>query len=254
MAKVFRDTRLLFAANLRTTLRNPVWVIVGLFQPICYLLLFAPLLANLAGVPGFPKGGAYSVFTPGLLIMMAIFSVSFAGFGLIAGLRAGVVERLRVTPVNRFALVLGLVARDVAVLLVQGALLLGLACALGLRPDLVGALLALALLVLVGLTMASASYGLALALKDENALASTVNLFALPLLLLSGITLPLSLAPEVLRRIAQANPFAYAVDAARALMRGNLSDVAVAQAFVIFGVLAVLALVWATRAMRQATI
>jgi ABC-2 type transport system permease protein len=111
-----------------------------------------------------------------------------------------------------------------------------------------------ALLVLVGLTMASASYGLALALKDENALASTVNLFALPLLLLSGITLPLSLAPEVLRRIAQANPFAYAVDAARTLMRGNLSDVAVAQAFVIFGALAVLALVWATRAMRQAII
>src|SRR5260370_37419382 len=98
MAKVFRDTRLLFAANLRTTLRNPVWVIVGLFQPICYLLLFAPLRANLAGVPGFPKGGAYTVFTPGLLIMMATFSVSFAGFGLIAGLRTAVVVRVHGTP------------------------------------------------------------------------------------------------------------------------------------------------------------
>src|SRR5262245_29829233 len=99
MSGLLRDTRLLFAANLRTTLRNPVWVIVGLFQPICYLLLFAPLLNSLAGVSGFPGGGALTVFTPGLLVMTALFSVSFAGFGVIAALRAGVIERLRVTPV-----------------------------------------------------------------------------------------------------------------------------------------------------------
>jgi ABC-2 type transport system permease protein len=80
-----------------------------------------------------------------------------------------------------------------------------------------------------------------------------VNLFALPLLLLSGVMLPLSLAPEVLRNIAKANPFAYAVDGARAMINGQLSNAAVAQALIIFGVLAVLALTWATRSMRKAT-
>lgn len=252
MTKLLRDTWLLFVANMRTTLRTPVWVIVGLFQPICFLLLFAPLLGSLGGIAGFTRGGAYNAFTPGLLIMTAIYSVSFAGFSLITNLRAGVVERLRVTPVSRLALLLGLVARDVLVLLVQSSLLVGLALVMGLRPDPAGLLLILPLVILIGLLMASCSYGLALATKDENALASTVNLFAMPLLLLSGIFLPLALAPDILQKIARLNPFSYAVDASRALVNGNPGDVSVLQAFVIFAVLTALSLVWATRSMRQA--
>lgn len=253
MARLIRDTRLLFVAHVLRTLRMPVWLIVGLFQPVCYILLFAPLLKNLAGAPGFPRDGAYNVFTPGLLILMALFGAAFAGMGIIQDLRSGVIERLRVTPVNRLALVLGMVLRDTLTLLIQGSLLIVVALLLGMTPDWRGVALALLLLVVIGVTMASASYGMALALKEENALASTVNLFALPLLLLSGVMLPLSLAPEVLRNIAKANPFAYAVDGARAMVNGHLGDAAVAQALVIFGVLAVLALVWATRSMRQAT-
>jgi ABC-2 type transport system permease protein len=253
MARLIRDTRLLFVAHVLRTLRMPVWLIVGLFQPICYILLFAPLLKNLTGVPGFPRGGVYNVFTPGLLILMALFGAAFAGFGVLQDLRGGVIERLRVTPVNRLALVLGMVLRDALSLLVQSALLIGVALLLGMKPDWGGVALALLLFVLIGVTMASASYGLALAVKDENALASTVNLFALPLMLLSGVMLPLSLAPEVLRNIAKANPFAYAVDGTRAMINGQFSNAAVAQALIIFGALAVLALTWATNSMRKAT-
>jgi ABC-2 type transport system permease protein len=61
----------------------------------------------------------------------------------------------------------------------------------------------------------------------------------MPLLLLSGVFLPLTLAPGVLQKIAGLNPFAYAVDASWALINGNPGDVAV------------LSLVWATRSMRR---
>src|SRR5512146_1540345 len=229
MPRLLRDIWLMFRSQLRVSLRNPVWLFIGLFQPICYMLLFAPLLKNLVGVPGFPRGGAYNVFTPGLMMMMAIFGTGFAGFNLIERLRSGVIERLRVTPINRLALLLGIVAVDLLNLLVQTALLVGVALLLG-------------LLLIGGLMMASCSYALALLVKDQGALAATINLFVLPLLLLSGIMLPLSLAPEILRNIAKANPFAYAVDAARALVAGHPGDVTVVQAFVILGVLAVLAL------------
>lgn len=252
MTRLLRDTRLLFVAQLRRTLRNPVWLIIGLFQPIAYILLFAPLLKNLVGVPGFPSGGAYNVFTPGLLILMALFGVAFAGFNVVADLRAGVVERMRVTPVNRLALLLGMVLRDMLTLIVQCVLLIGVALLLGLAPDWGGLGLALLLIGLIGLTLSACSYALALTLKDESALAAMVNLFALPLLLLSGIMLPLTLAPDLLRNIAKGNPFAYATDAARALVAGHPSDLAVAQSFVIFGALALLALIWATRTLRQA--
>src|SRR5579883_2470195 len=229
MPRLLRDSWLMFGSQFRVSMRNSVWLFIGLFQPICYMLLFAPLLKNLANSPGFPKGGAYNVFTPGLMIMMAIFGAGFAGFNIIARLRDGVIERLRVTPINRLAMLLGIAGVDILILLVQTALVL-----------------------IGGLMMASCSYAVALLVKDQGALAATVNLFVLPLLLLSGIMLPLSLAPDILQNIAKANPFAYAVNAARALVDGHLGDVAIVQSFIIFGVLAILAVFWATRSIRKA--
>lgn len=253
MAKLVRDSWLIFGSARRTTLRNPAWVFLGLFQPICYMLLFAPLLKNLVGVPGFPKGGAYNVFTPGLMMMMAIFGTGFAGFTVIGQLREGVIERLRVTPVSRLALMIGMISVSLVNLVVQVALLAGIGLLLGFRPSAGGFALLLVLLLVGGLMMASCSYAVALALKNESSLAAAVNLVALPLLLLSGIMLPLSFAPHVLRSIAKANPFAYAVDAARDLVAGSLGAAAVTQGFIIFTLLAVGALAWATSGIRKAT-
>ncbi len=129
--KLLRDTWLLFAWESSATLHNPVWAIIGLFQPLCYLFLFAPLLQSLSKVPGFPPGGALTVFTPGVLVMMAIFGSAFTGFGLVAQLRAGFIERLRVTPLNRLALSLGRILRDCMLLLVQSLLLVIVALPLG---------------------------------------------------------------------------------------------------------------------------
>ncbi len=251
--KLVRETWLLFLSNLNKTLRNPIWVIFGLFQPICWLLLFGPLLTGIAQSPGFPPNGAINVFTPGILIMMALYGAGFVGFGLIVDLREGVVERMRVTPVSRLAPLLALALRDVLVLLFQSMLLLLLAWPLGLRTSLGGVVAAMMLLILLGLMLASCSYALALALKDENALQSTLQFFTVPLLLLSGIMLPLSLAPGWLLRVAAFNPLLYAVETTRALFASNLSGPEVLRGFAITAVLALLALWWAVRSFRQAT-
>ena len=42
------DTVLIFRRQLRLSLRNPAWVIIGLVQPILYLLFFGPLLTRIA--------------------------------------------------------------------------------------------------------------------------------------------------------------------------------------------------------------
>ena len=60
-----------------------------------------------------PTTNAFNWFVPGLLIQMAMFGAAFAGFGLIAELRNGVVERMRVTPMSRVAMLLGRSLRDV---------------------------------------------------------------------------------------------------------------------------------------------
>ncbi len=246
-----KEFRLLFVRSVKGSLRNPVWLFLGLFQPALYLLLFAPLLGGLGNVPGFPSGGAYAVFTPGLLVMVALYSTAFAGFGLVDQIRSGVVERLLVTPASRLAILLGYVIRDVVTLLIQSGILIGLALAMGLKVNLGGLLVTFAMMVLTGTLMASTSYALALMLKREDSLASVINTVATPLLLLSGITLPLSLAPRIIRSIASVNPFAYEVTAGRALFQGNFADSAILVGIVFLAALAALSFVWAARSFRK---
>src|SRR5260370_21114860 len=140
-----RDTWLVFGRYLYLFLRNPVWVIIGVIQPVFYLILFAPLLEGISKAPGFPQGGAYNVFVPGLLIQLGLFGASGVGFGLIAAVRSGVIERLRVTPVSRFALLFGRTARDIVIMVVQAAILILLSLPSGLTIHPLGIVLMLAL-------------------------------------------------------------------------------------------------------------
>lgn len=250
--KTVRDTWLIYERSLMLTLRNPVWVFVGLTQPIFFLLLFGPLLKGLAGQAGLSESSAYNVFVPGLLIQTALFGTAFVGFGLIAELRAGVIERMRVTPLSRVAMLLGRALRDVTILTAQSLLLVLLSIPFGLTIDPAGLVVVLSLVALIGLLIAPLSYALALAVKSEDVLAPAVNLVTLPLLLLSGVLLPLALAPAWLRTIASFNPLSHAVDAARALFNGQFSDPVVVTGVGLMAALAAGALWIAARAFGRA--
>jgi ABC-2 type transport system permease protein len=243
--KLLRDTYLIFQRQMQLLLRNPVWILVGIFQPVMYLLLFAPLLKPALGVR--TNAEAYEIFVPGLLVLLAIFGGLFQGFGLIAELRAGVIERSRVTPVSRFALLLGRSLRDTVSLLAQAVIITLLALVFDLRVFIGYLLLAYLMLALISLMTSAVSYGVALAVKSEDALAPLMNTVAQPVLLLSGILLPLTFAPGWLQAIADWNPFSWAVNGVRALFLGDLGAPAVWQGLLIMAALAALALFWAAR-------
>jgi ABC-2 type transport system permease protein len=236
--RTIRDTWLIFERSLTLSLRNPVWVIMGILQPILYLLLFGPLLTNIAKMPGFPPGGAFNVFVPGILVMTALFSSAFVGFGLCDEMREGVVERMTVTPMSRVAMLVGRSLRDVVLLLGQGVILVGLAIPFGLEINPGGVAVAFAMLALIGMMMSPVSYTLALVLKSEDALAPVINGLTLPLLLLSGVMLPMSLAPDWLQTVAKFNPLYHAVAAIRSLFNASFGDTEILVGLVVLVVLA----------------
>lgn len=143
-----------------------------------------------------------------------------------------------------------MVLRDVLVVLVQMVLMSLVALLMGAHINVGGFLLTLALLAMLGVCLSSCTCALALALKDANAFAALLQTLITPVMFLSGILLPLTLAPPVLRTIRMFNPFAYAVDAARHLFMGNLTDVSAVQGFGFMGGLMVLALLWGVRSFR----
>src|SRR6185369_7985752 len=125
--------------------------------------------------------------------------------------RAGVIERSRVTPVSRLALLLGRSLRDVVSLLFQAVLITVLAIPFGLSVRLGDVLLAYLLLGLIAMLCSAVSYAVALKVRSEDALAPLLNTVSQPVLLTAGILLPLTFAPVWLKNVAQWNPFSWAV-------------------------------------------
>jgi ABC-2 type transport system permease protein len=112
----------------------------------------------------------------------------------------------------------------------------------------------LILFILLGiLTIITSSFGNALAiiLKSEDKYAPIVHGINLPILLLSGTLLPISLAPTWMKIVAHFNPVYYVVEASRALAVGDLTSVNVLYAFAILIPVAVLTMQWATNVFRK---
>ncbi|MFF4616757.1 ABC transporter permease [Nonomuraea jabiensis] len=246
---MIRHLALFTGYELKKSFSNPIWPLFGIMQPVLYLLMFAPLLKSLT--PGGSTVDALRMFTPASMMMIAVFGALFSGFGLIADLRNGSLERYAVSPAWRPAIVLGRVAKDMIVLVCQAILVLVVAIAMGVRIGAVELLLVLLLMAATGLFASGLSQGLALTVRDENGMSQTLNLFMLPVMLLAGLFIPISFAPAWMQTLAPINPLYHAVEAGRALFAGRLSDSSIPIAFAVFIVLAALTTIWSTRSLRR---
>lgn len=232
------------------SLRAPVALVFNLMQPLIFLVLFGPLLVGVAGLGG---AGTWEWFVPGVLVMLALFGTAGTGYGLPTEMQTGSHERLLVSPIGRGAMLAGRSAKGVVELEVQALLIIVVMLPFGLRPHLIGAVLALVLLGVLGLAMGALSHALAIAVRASQESFWTIHqLLLFPLLLLSGVFLPLDLGPGWMQTAGQLNPLTHVVDALRALFVGSFADGAVLRGSAVALVLAAVGLWLGTRAMRSA--
>lgn len=250
--KTARDVGLLFQRYLTQLLRNPVWVIVGFSTPILYLALFTPLLKHLIGSGGLPTGNVLDLFLPGILSLLAFATGIGPGFNTLFELKAGVIERFRVTPASRFAILIGPILASMLMMLVFDAAVVAIAFGFGFSVHWGGLAVLVLLLGLLMVTVAAWSIATALVTKEISGFAAIANGINLPILLLAGVLLPISLGPAWMRVLAHFNPLYYLVQASRVLAAGTLSGTAVWQAFAVLAPLCLLVLAWATRVFRTA--
>ena len=250
--KTARDVGLLFQRYLTQLLRNPVWVIVGFSTPILYLALFTPLLKRLVGSGGLPTGNVLDLFLPGILSLLAFATGVGPGFNTLFELKAGVIERFRVTPASRFAILIGPILASMLMMLVFDAAVVAIAFGFGFSVHWGGLAVLVVLLGLLMVTVAAWSIATALVTKEISGFAAIANGINLPILLLAGVLLPISLGPAWMRVLAHFNPLYYLVQASRVLAAGTLSGTAVWQAFAVLAPLCLLVLAWATRVFRTA--
>lgn len=241
MLKLTRDTWLVFQRAMGQTLRTPVLIVVTLGQPLIFLFLFGPLLKN--SLRGVAPSQVFQIYIPGLIVQLALFGSLFAGFSLTAELRRGVIERFQITPISRLSLLFGRTLRDTCLLIMQGLLIAVLALPLGLRVRPVELIEMLGVMALLAFAFAPLSYALALVLQRDEVLGPLINLVTVPLLLLSGILIPMSYAPTWLRDVSRANPLTEVVSGGRQLFLGHLWDGSVGLAVLLAGSMAAVALI-----------
>jgi ABC-2 type transport system permease protein len=252
LAKAARDTWLTFQRQMLLYARTPSRIALSLAYPATYMLLFAPMLRRAFSAEGITTySQAYRVYVPGLLAMTAMLGGIVTGYGLLAELQAGIIERSRVTPVSRTALVLGRALREVAALLIQGVIITLMSLPFGLSVAVPDLLLAYLLFSLIAMTAVMLSYGLTMWASNVSALSTVVNTVSQPVMLLSGMLLPLTLAPLWMLQIARGNPFYWATNGTRALFAGRPGLPSVWASLIACLAMTVLAMIWAVRLFAQ---
>jgi ABC-2 type transport system permease protein len=145
----------------------------------------------------------------------------------------------------------GRLYRDLLQLLVQAVILIALGYALGMDASLGGLLLGVLLTLLIGGACAAASNALALTTKSEDVMAPVINVVMMPVLLLSGILLPMTIGPAWLVRASDFMPIRHVVDAVRQSFAGDLASSSMFWGSLWSVVLFVLALWWGTATFRR---
>lgn len=246
---VVRDTVSVLQRELWLIMRDPFSLVFSLLQPLVFLAFFTPLLS---GMTGMPMAESLQWFVPGIIVMSTLFGTAMAGSNLLMELQSGSHERILVTPVSRSALMTGRALKEMVPLVIQAIVLTVIASFFGFRPDLIGMALGLVLLAVFGIGLGALSYALGLASRKHDWMFWAVQQALLfPLMILSGILLPLATAPQWMQVLSWFNPLTYLVDAQRALFSGDLVDPAVWQGGIAAVVLVFIGLVIGIRLMRR---
>jgi ABC-2 type transport system permease protein len=165
---------------------------------------------------------------PAILVMTALFGTSTTGANLLFELQTGAHERMLVTPLPRSSLLVGRALKEMVPLTGQAVVIVAVMLPFGLRVDALGVLAGLVVLAVFGVGLGSLSYALAVAVRRQEWMFWAVQQTLLfPLMILSGMLLPLETGPAWMRVAAEFNPLAHVVAAERALFAGDVFSGAV---------------------------
>ncbi len=155
---------------------------------------------------------------PGILILIVLFTSIFTMMSVIEDRKEGFLLSVLVAPVPRTAIVMGKVLGGTTLAAIQGLIFLVFAPFAGIHLEPVQVLLVAVVVFLVSFSLTALGFAIAWPMDSSQAFHGIVNLFLIPLWLLSGALFPLASASGWIRVIMRVNPLTYGVEALRGLL------------------------------------
>jgi len=154
-------------------------------------------------------------FFPGALTMIVLFTSIFTMMSVIEDRNEGFLLSVLVAPVHRSSIVLGKVLGGATLATLQGLIFLAFAPLLGVRIGLVTFVLIVATIFLISFALTALGFIVAWPMDSTAAFHGIINLFLIPLWLLSGSLFPIAGASAWIRALMHANPLTYGTEALR---------------------------------------
>src|SRR5215813_11084064 len=139
LALTLTDSRTMLRRNLRRLLRYPSLTLLLVGMPILFLLLFVYVFGGQLGA-GLSSGhsgrtGYLNYVTPGILLMTAAAAVQGTAIVVAMDMTGGITDRFRTMAIARSAVLTGHVLASLIQTILSIGIVLGLAVALGFRPE-----------------------------------------------------------------------------------------------------------------------
>src|SRR5216117_4031958 len=240
---VFTEIGLVTWRSLVKLTRTPVLLFFSLFMPLIWLVMFSQTFGTVFSAAATQLPYDYvAVLLPGITVMTAIQSASQSGFGMVADLESGFMDKFFVAPIRRSSVLAGKLLADGLRMAAQAGIILGIAALLALfgqgrdwripfATGAVGAVLIMLLAAAFGVAFSGLSNTVALRTKNTETTMMVSFSLTFPLLFLSTAMLPKALLPAWVQSFSTVNPVSYMADAARALILTGFDWTAIGNAF-----------------------
>ena len=192
--------------------RMPTRVVGVIASPVMFWLVLG---SGFGSSLGNSNQDYLQYFFPGALVMIVLFTSIFAMMSVIEDRRAGFLLSVLVAPVSRASIVLGKVLGGTTLGALQGVLFLLIAPFIGVRLDLSIFVLAFLTICLIAFSLTALGFAVAWRMDSAQGFHAVVNMFLIPLWLLSGAVFPLDSASAWLQAIMRINPLTYGMNALR---------------------------------------
>jgi ABC-2 type transport system permease protein len=198
--------------------RQKARVVGVLLSPLLFWIVIGSGFGNsMRGANG--TGQHYlDFFFPGALTMIILFTSIFTMMSVIEDRNEGFLLSVLVAPVSRSVIVMGKVLGGTTLATIQGLIFLVFAPFIGVHFTVNSFLLIVLTVFLVSFSLTALGFAIAWPMDSTQAFHAIINLFLIPLWLLSGSLFAVKDASKWLALLMRINPLTYGTEALRGLM------------------------------------
>jgi ABC-2 type transport system permease protein len=199
--------------------RQPSRVVGVIASPVLFwIVIGSGFGTSFRGGAGAGNEHYLDYFFPGALIMIVLFTSIFTMMSVIEDRKEGFLLSVLVAPVHRSVIVLGKVLGGTTLSMIQGLVFLCFAPALGIHLGMAQFGLIVLDVFLVSFALTGLGFIIAWPMDSSQGFHAVINLFLIPLWLLSGALFPLTGASGWIRLLMRINPLTYGTEALRSLL------------------------------------